>query len=342
MIYVIVSAAFSKEDSYTEYENIIKIGYSKDEKRVHEGRFASYVTQNPTCKILYKILGGTEKDERDLHRLFKRFRKTCNKSREWFEYRKEILEFFRTHTTIESIRKEIKKLGGREKLTGKRYKENLSKSLPVVWPYIVSIREVVGELDYSILEDYSEGTNCEEWIKVYYPDESKEIIKYYKETQSRLTSKMKECIEYLRNPANGYVCDRLRYLCENEDFTEEEKKVIAQQTSEKFDQYYNMVGPKRCAELGYNTTGVRNEIKNLLADEEKLCNLIYESFLKGGRYSKADIKKRLGEIYEECGITSTPKATDLNKYFKIKDILFTSPDDKTKKINGFEILGVKD
>lgn len=152
--------------------------------------------------------------------------------------------------------------------------------------------------------------------------------------------KIEKCVEYLRNPANGYVCDRLRYLCENEDFTEEEKKVIAQQTSEKFDQYYNMVGPKRCAELGYNTTSIRNEIKNLSADEEKLCNLIYESFLKGGRYSKADIKKRLGEIYEECGITSTPKATDLGKYFKMKPVQIFYPN--KKKDNGFEILGVKD
>jgi len=154
-------------------------------------------------------------------------------------------------------------------------------------------------------------------------------------------SRLEKYIDYLRNPENGQLSDRLRDFCENEEFTKDEKIIIAQQVSEKFDQYYNMVGPKRCAELGFNTTYIRNEIKNLSADQEKLSSLIYVQFSKGCRYAKSDIKNKLKKIYEVCNITANPKATDLGKYFDLKQVLMSDPNDKTKKINGFELFSKK-
>lgn len=344
MIYVIISPVYVKKGDYTRFENALKIGYSSDKKKIHKGRFSAYITQNPTCEVLFTISGGTKRDERNLHRYFSKYQKRFEGSdtREWFEYREEILEFFKTNSTIDSIRDIVKP--SLSKTSGKKYKEKLSKSLPIVWPYIVSIKKVIGKIDYSILEDYSsDGPDdfCESWIKTYYKEDSDSILTYYNEIQSRVVPKMKKYIDYLRNPENGQLSDRLKNLCENDEFTEDEKKFIAQQVSERFDQYYNMVGPKRCAELGFNTTYIRNEIKNLSADQEKLSSLIYVQFSKGCRYAKSDIKNKLKKIYEACNITANPKATDLGKYFDLKQVLMSDSNDKTKKINGFELLSKK-
>jgi len=152
-------------------------------------------------------------------------------------------------------------------------------------------------------------------------------------------AKLEKYIDYLRDPKNGQLSERLKDLCENEDFTEDDKSIIAHQVSEKFDQYYNMVGPKRCAELGYNTTYIRNEIKTLSADQEKLISLIYGAFKVNSRYSNAQAKEMLKKIYEACEIKQTAKASDLRGYFEVKAIQIYYPD-KTKE-NGLEILGLK-
>ena len=152
-------------------------------------------------------------------------------------------------------------------------------------------------------------------------------------------AKLEKYIDYLRDPKNGQLSERLKDLCENDEFTEDDKALIAHQVSERFDQYYNMVGPKRCAELGYNTTYIRNEIKTLSADQEKLVSLIYGAFKVNSRYSNAKAKEMLKKIYEACGIKQTAKASDLRGYFEVKTIQIYYPD-KTKE-NGLEILGLK-
>lgn len=68
-----------------------------------------------------------------------------------------------------------------------------------------------------------------------------------------------------------------------------------------------------------------------------LENLIYSAFIVGERYPKSWIKEKLGEIYEQVGYKLTPKATDLERYFKIKAVNYI--DKKTKKKeNGYNII----
>ena len=100
MIYLIRSAALKDKDDLecTEFEIILKIGYTKDNGR--KSRFNCYITENPTCQVLYLIPGGTEQDEKGLHYLFKDYLKH---GQEWFSYEQEILDFFKTHTTKESL-----------------------------------------------------------------------------------------------------------------------------------------------------------------------------------------------------------------------------------------------
>ena len=343
MIYVIISPIYVKKGDYTRFENALKIGYSSDNRKTHENRFNTYVTQNPTCEILFKVMEGTKRDEKNLHKYFSRYQKKFEgtDTREWFEYREEILEFFETHTTIESIRNEIKP--SLSKRVKKRYKEKLSKSLPIAWPYIAAIRKITNRLDYTMLEDYScDDTEefCEDWIKIYYPKEADEIISYYKSVQSKITPEMKESIYKFRKTGEKYFSDRLREFCElDSNFTSEEKEIIAQQVSEKFDRMYNYLGPERCKALCYNTTLMNKELGDMLIPSENIMSEMHDYFEVGKRYTNKFIKEKVREIYEHLKLFKTPKAVDILDFFKVKKVQIIN--EKKKKINGYEILGVK-
>ena len=77
---------------------ILKIGYTSDKNS--KKRFESYKNHNPFFEILFTIPGGTEEDEKNLHYKFKSYLRS---GREWFSCEQEILDFFTTHTTKESL-----------------------------------------------------------------------------------------------------------------------------------------------------------------------------------------------------------------------------------------------
>lgn len=340
MIYVIIGPVYVKKGDYTKYDNALKIGYSSDKKKTYKGRFSAYNTENPTNEILFKIMGGTRRDEKNLHKYFSKYQKKFedNDTREWFEYCPEILDFFKTHSTIESIRAKIKP--SLIKRSGKKYKEKISESFPIVWPYIVSIKEITRKLDYSLLEDYSNSSSdsfCEDWIKSYYPKDAVDILNYYRSIQSKITSDMAEFIIRLRETNKGYLNKRLKELCENDEFTEDEKKIIAQQVSEKFDKFYNQLGPEKCKAAGYNTTDLLKEIEFMLSKESVLSKFCSQ-FLVGNKYSNQDAKKRIKQIYEDLNFERTPKAVDLLDFFEVKKVQIM---EDGKKVHGYEILGLK-
>ena len=92
MIYVIKIYGPKEETS-------IKIGYTEDKN--FNIRMQSYKTHYPFYELLYTIPDCTEDDEKKLHYYFRKY----NKETEWFEESEEIIEFFNTHKTKESIDK---------------------------------------------------------------------------------------------------------------------------------------------------------------------------------------------------------------------------------------------
>lgn len=66
-----------------------------------------------------------------------------------------------------------------------------------------------------------------------------------------------------------------------------------------------------------------------------LYNIIYTRFKCGERYTSKDLKEILREIYQDLGISRTPKAKDLGEYFKLIKTKITLPD-KTLK-DGFRL-----
>ena len=86
---------------------------------------------------------------------------------------------------------------------------------------------------------------------------------------------------------------------------------------------------------------MEKEYKRRLGNQKiNLKDFIYNNFHEGDRYTKAFIKEKLQEIYQEAGYQGTPKASDLKKYFDIKPCML--PNSKTgKRGDGFKILNKK-
>ena len=130
---------------------------------------------------------------------------------------------------------------------------------------------------------------------------------------------------------------RLKELCES-NFSEEEKKMIAQQVSEKFDRLYNILGPERCKACGYRSTELEREI-DVLASKDNISKEFYLRFMVGKRYTNIEAKSMIGKIYEDLGLVKNPKAVDLNEYFETKKVQIF---DKGNKFNGLELLRIKE
>ena len=55
---------------------------------------------------------------------------------------------------------------------------------------------------------------------------------------------------------------------------------------------------------------------------------MHKRFQVNSRYTLKEIKSTLQENYRELGITSKPKATDLDKYFNLSSVLITESSGK--------------
>ena len=73
-----------------------------------------------------------------------------------------------------------------------------------------------------------------------------------------------------------------------------------------------------------------------LEECKKLRERVTQEFKPGEKYSKAEIKKMLQDIYDNINYPRTAKASDLGNWFEIKDAQWR--DKAGKRVNGFEII----
>lgn len=133
---------------------------------------------------------------------------------------------------------------------------------------------------------------------------------------------------------------KMKAVCEA-PLTDLERSYILVKLPIEFRKYYETLGPERLKSLGYNITNIKRELKDLKIDLESLSKKIFANFKEGQRYTKADIKTTLGEIYEALEYSRTPKASDLEYYFEIKDCLIQNKE-TGKRDKGFEIIKKKE
>ena len=349
MIYLIRSAAVVDE-SIPSFEFILKIGYCRDDRE--KTRTAIYITENPTIKTLFTIPGGTEQDEKNLHHHFRKYLKYGN---EWFSYNQEILDFFTTHTTKESLEELDLHLSKNKQ--DKLQKERNAKFLENKQKYINPILNSLGEVD--ILEYVKKqeelveilntlfltSSDIDSYFKTNYPDINFDIS----ETISKKVQKILQEFEDQK-----FFTGKMKYLYSLHMDTDLAKQVLNNIYDTHYAKYYWTIPAGRAGTLHYQKGELEKEYQAILNPDpvveeseeeikikEILKQKLISSFTIDTKYLKSDIKESLRKIYTELGYDKTPKANDLEEYFEIKDCLISNT--VTRKMeHGFKIIKLKD
>ena len=130
--------------------------------------------------------------------------------------------------------------------------------------------------------------------------------------------------------------DRMKLLCECE-LPDSARSFILDQLKLQYRNFYEGLGPERCKALGYDVTRMSRELSNKLVDSSEIESRIYEEILVGEKYTKSELKNKLADIYSDLSYNKTPKATDLDEYFVLKECLIQNKE-TGKRDRGFEIL----
>lgn len=136
--------------------------------------------------------------------------------------------------------------------------------------------------------------------------------------------------------------DRLRVYCEFMDKFQNNKYIADRMKCRipdfSFRNFYNLFGTVICKSKEYRRAELQTMLENLLKKDD-LSIEIYAHFKVGTRITLKEVKETLKQIYEHLGIErSTPKATDLGKWFEVREILLT--ESNGKRVRGYEILSM--
>ena len=340
MIYVILSAAFKKDDD-TEFEKLLKIGYCRDDRE--KVRTATYLTENPTIKTLFTIPGGTEQDEKNLHHRFRNYLKYGN---EWFSYEQEILDFFKTHTTKESLEEldtyySKKKLIELEQLKNARFLENKQKYINPILHNLgdIEIIEYVKkqeELAKVLNNLFLTFSDIDSYFRSNYPD-----IDF--NTPEIISEKAQKILQEFENQL--YFNNKMKYLYSLHMDDDLAKQVLNNIYDTSYAKYYWTISASRAGTLKYQKGNLEKEYQSIINPkdtsyiENEVKQKILSTFQVDSRYLKSDIKEILRKIYTELGYEKTPKAGDLDVYFEIKECKITNS--LGKQDHGFKIIKKK-
>ena len=342
MIYVILSAEIINKDP-SNLGLILKIGYCKDDRA--KVRTATYLTENPTIKTLYTIPEGTEQDEKNLHHHFRKYLKYGN---EWFSYEQEILDFFTTHTTKESL-EELDLHLSQNKLI-KLQKERNAKFLENKQKYINPILHSLGEVDIleyikkqeelvEVLDNlFLTSSDIDSYFRSNYPGIDFNTPEIISENTQKILQEFEE---------QQYFTGKMKYLYSIHMDEDIAKQVLDNIYDTRFAKYYWTISASRAGSLNYQSGKLEEEYQAITNPEDtsildtKLKNRIISTFSLNARYSKADVKEILKKIYSDLKYDKTPKANDLEKYFEIKECKVLNSD-TGKRDAGFEIIKIKE
>lgn len=119
-----------------------------------------------------------------------------------------------------------------------------------------------------------------------------------------------------------YIQDRLRkvyeYVLKYPMVRDELNLMLWSEGYNDIAHYVNSLPLERLYACGFNTTRMDQEIK-AIQEGPHIEPIIYTRFQVDQKYTREEIKTALGEIYTAAGLKKTPKATDLEDYFRCVD-----------------------
>ena len=344
MIYLIKSAGYDENENLIHF---LKIGYTEDSSK--NKRFSQYKMHNPTCKILYEIPDLPEDIEKRIQYKFRDLLYS-EYGREWFYYSDEIVNFFKDidNIDLESLPK--------SPMSEKRDYKKFRRMVKEIVPWVTADIEDRDSYIQKIIDELGSNLNSTQDILDYivkdYGEDS--ITKYLEATKRKETGVYSED-DIINRDVTRFLCiyetlttiyDKLKMLCEYRVSQEVIQIVLGQiNDSDEIKSYYTSLNPDRLKTLGYNVTRIKRELGIVTFSQELLEAKIYSEFKVGDKLTLSNIKDRLDYLYSSISYTATPKAKDLENYFKIKLIYVTVFDKitgKKKQTKGYELLSRKE
>ena len=175
----------------------------------------------------------------------------------------------------------------------------------------INVTKALSELSY----DLSEGISQDYEIIL-------QNFIYEFEGTNKFSEKLRIYCEYLDNYKNNiFIFDNIRIFVKEPEYQK----------------YYDFYGTSGCKSKEFVKKNLEKGFINNIREDSITINSIFNI---GVSYTKKDIKQKLKDIYSSLGISKTPKATDLEKYFEIDEVKISNP--KTgKRENGFKIISKK-
>jgi uncharacterized protein YfbU (UPF0304 family) len=140
------------------------------------------------------------------------------------------------------------------------------------------------------------------------------------------------------------IYDKLKLLCEYGLSSDAIDIVLGQiNDSDEIKSFYLSLDPQKLKALSYNSTNIKKYLGIITFNKDLLKRSIYSNFNLGEKYSLANLKNKLGELYSSINYTATPKANDIENYFEVKEFTTTEIIDGVKKrVRNYELLKRKE
>ena len=343
MIYLIKSFGYTEGKGYFD---LLKIGYTRDNN--YKSRLMTYKYHNPTCELLYIIPEATEVDEDNLQYYFRDYQFIHNSfsSSEWFYYKDEIVDYFKTHTTRESL----SSLPNSPSNKRSAFREYRREVVDIV-KYVLNVRFIEGSID--VLDSFRQIDNMVDHIidELHIRTISR-VWEYVKDTFGILPKEINSIEDNeLRNEVGDFMIkfksfphftDKMRLLCES-GLSEKALSLVLKQVPLDYSTYYTTLGPSKIKSLSYQKSRLVSESNKILNNTKISDDVIKDSFLKvfklGSRITLSEAKSLISKIYLELGLNKTARAKDLEQFFEVKLVKIPKMD---KRADGYEIISKKE
>ena len=210
---------------------------------------------------------------------------------------------------------------------------SISNEKPVYNEFI----EISNERAFDVQQEvYQDDVNVTRTIDSLY------VVEENKELRDKYDNIIDQFME-TKFLTTGIFSDKLKYYCE---FMDEyrDNEYIRNQIKYKipdlrYSNFYMLFGSNKCRALHYKEYALVKLMLNI-TKEDRIRDAVFNTFLIGNKYLYRDIKSMLVSIYESLEISSKPKASDLEEWFDVKNVLIPDPITK-KRDRGYLIVSKK-
>jgi hypothetical protein len=344
MVYLIKSAGYDKNDNFID---ILKIGYTKDINC--KSRVMNYIYHNPTCKLLFTIPLATEVDEDNLQYYFRDYLLISDvySSNEWFYYNESILEYFKTHTTKESL-VDLPNSPSNNRV----YTTNFKNEVKNIIKYVINIRFLEGEI--SLDDSFQQVDNMvSHVINTLHLRSIPKVWEYVSNTFGIFPAEFDSIKDInLKKEVSNFIArfnepsiynKKMEILCKS-NLSEKARSIVLRQIPLEFTTYYNILGPIKIKSLNYQKSKLEDEYNKLIYNQENkdfVINYLITKYIPGNKYLLSDIKLDLTNLFNRLNIKESPKASYLENFFIVKKVLVSNKE-TGKRDSAYEIIKIKD